>query len=241
MSLYSSSPEPSSEALRFLETNLLFDGLRGADLERVAARLNRKNYSAGVTLFHQDMPGLMLYMIAQGHVRVFGVGLTGQEHTLNTFRAGDVFGELSILDGKPRSASAITMTDTSVWLLSKADLDDLIERHTVVARSVIRTLTERVRTAANHVEAIIFQDVLGRLAYELHNLAGKHGSETAIGIRIDMPLTQSDLATIVGATRESVNKSLRVLRDSGLVLLDGAEIIVQNPSALSQIVQERGR
>ena len=189
MSLYSAHPEPNSDALAFLQTNPLFVGLRGSEVERVAARLNRKSYSAGVTLFHQDMPGLMLYMIESGHVRVFGVGLTGQEHTLNTFGPGDIFGELSILDGKRRSASAITMTETTLWLLSKMDMDDLIDRYSVVARSIIRTLTERVRTAANHVESIIFQDVLGRLAFELQNLGAKHGISSSIGTRIDMPLT----------------------------------------------------
>ncbi len=241
MSLYSFLPESRQKAISYLKNHTLFSRLQESQLEQIASCLNRRSYSSGVTLFHQDMPGLMLYMIEEGHVRVFGVGLTGQEHTLNTFGPGDIFGELSILDGKPRSASAVTMTPTIVWLLSEHDLDDIIGRYPTVARAIIETLSERVREAAQHVEAIIFQDVLGRLAFELLNLCEKHGHRQGNGLCIDMPLTQTDLATIVGATRESVNKSLSTLRARNLVEMEGTQVTVLDLKGLARIVQDRGR
>lgn len=241
MSMYSHTSRTQYDPTAFIKTIPLFANLKPNDLDEVARRVSRHVYPSGSVLFHQNTPGAMLYLIEEGSVRVFGVGLTGQEHTFNTFSAGEIFGELSILDNQPRSASAITMASTVIWLLSRPDLDVLFERCPSLARNMIVLLTERVRTAASHVEAIIFQDVQGRLAYEMLLLSAKHGTPTADGILIDMPLTQSDLATIVGATRESVNKALVYLRSKNLVQVEGTQIKVLKTDGLRRIIYERGR
>lgn len=241
MSMYSHSLRPQYDPTAFLKTISLFTNLKPQDLEEVTRRISRHTYPVGSVIFHQNTPGAMLYMIEEGSVRVFGVGLTGQEHTFNTFSAGEIFGELSILDSRPRSASAMTMSPSVIWLLSRPDLDVLFERCPPLARNMMVLLAERVRTAASHVEAIIFQDVQGRLAYELLLLAAKHGAESSTGTVIDMPLTQSDLATIVGATRESVNKALTYLRGRNLIQVDGTQIKILNSDGLRRILYERGR
>jgi CRP-like cAMP-binding protein len=133
------------------------------------------------------------------------------------------------------------MSSSTIWLLSHADLDALRERYPSLARNMIILLTQRVRTAASHVEAIIFQDVQGRLAYELLLLATIHGSPSNPGILIEVPLTQSDLATIVGATRESVNKALVYLRGRNLVKVEGTQVRVLDPDGLRRVIYERGR
>lgn len=239
--MYSQTSRAQYDPVAFIKTIALFANLKPPDLEEIARRITRHTYPTGSVLFHQNTPGTMLYMLEEGSVRVFGVGLTGQEHTFNTFSAGEIFGELAILDNQPRSASAITMTSSVIWLLSRSDLDVLFERYPSLARNMMVLLTHRVRTAASHVEAIIFQDVQGRLAYELLLLAAKHGTPSTSGILIDVPLTQSDLATIVGATRESVNKALVYLRGRNLVQVDGAQIRVLDSDGLRRIIYERGR
>lgn len=239
--MYSYTSRAQYDPIAFIKTISLFANLKPQDLEEVARRVSRHTYPAGSVIFHQNTPGAMLYMIEEGSVRVFGVGLTGQEHTFNTFSAGEIFGELSILDSQPRSASAITMTPSVIWLLSRPDLDILLERYPSLAKNMMILLTQRVRTAASHVEAIIFQDVQGRLAYELLLLSAKHGNPSNSGIVIDVPLTQTDLATIVGATRESVNKALVFLRGRNLVQVDGTQIKILNTDGLRRIIYERGR
>ena len=241
MSLYTRTARSQHDPITFLKTVPLFVELSQSDLEEVSNRITRHTYGQGVVVFHQDTPGAMLYIIEEGGVRVFGVGLTGQEHTLNTFGPGEIFGELSILDGKPRSASAVTMAPSVIWMISKTDLDVLLERCFTFSRSLIHLLAERVRTAAGHVEAIIFQDVSGRLAYELLNLANRHGKPTARGMQINTPLKQSDLATVVGATRESVNKAMGFLRARNLVQVDGVKITLLDPNGLRQVIHERSR
>ena len=182
-----------------------------------------------------------MYMIESGSVRVVSIGHTGQELTLNVLGPGDIFGELSILDGEHRSATAITLAPTVVWLLSQADLSRFMNEYSPVNQAMIQLLVDRVRLTARSLEAMTFQDVLGRLAFELLSLADRSGKPCEQGIEITIPLTQVDLATMVGATRESVNKSVSILRTRGLIDFDGTCWIVQDSDGLQQILYERGR
>jgi CRP-like cAMP-binding protein len=203
--------------------------------------MKRRSFAPGVTLYHQDMPGMMLYMIEEGSVRVYSIGRTGQELTLAIFGGGDIFGELSILDDQHHSATAVTLAATVVWLLPRTDLKDLMERYPVIAEAMIQLLVARVRSTTHQLEVITFLDVQGRLAYELLNLAERHGYQSGEVIEIHIPLTQGDLATIVGATRESVNKSMSALRAQNLVQVDGTQLTLLNPAGLRNMVHERGR
>lgn len=241
MSLYaglSSSPEDAVAMLRKIP---LFRSLDDAQLEQIAGQLIRRSYGAGVTLFHQGMPGSSIYVIEEGSVRVFAVGLTGQEHTFTTFGPENFFGELSVIDGKPRTASAITLEPSVVWLLSRDLFNRILDDYPSVCRTITEILAGRVRRSATHVEAIIFQDVLGRVAYEIFTLSERHGQVVEDGIQIEMPLTQSDLASIVGATRESVNKALATLRKRKLLEMEGTTLLVMEPDKLMDLVGSRGR
>jgi CRP/FNR family transcriptional regulator/CRP/FNR family cyclic AMP-dependent transcriptional regulator len=241
MSLYSSIPSAPPGAQEFLSSLTLFADLEPEQLEQISLRVHQRTFALGVTLFHQDMPGTMLYMIESGSVRVISIGRTGQELTLNVLGPGEIFGELSILDGQQRSATAITLAPTVVWLLSQADLREFMSEYPPVNQAMMQILVERVRSTARRLEAMTFQDVLGRLAFELLSLAERNGQPCEQGIEITIPLTQVDLASMVGATRESVNKAVSILRSKELIDVDGTRWILQNPTGIQQILYERGR
>ena len=256
MSLHSDPHNPPPGAQAFLRSLSLFAGLNDEQLSEVARHLQRRGFAAGVTLYHQDMPGIMLYMIESGRVRLFSAGRTGHEFTHNIFGPGDILGELPIIDGKHHSGTAITLLPTVVWILPRADMEDLLERHPPVMLAMTQMLAARVRLMTSHAEGMIFQDVQGRLAHEILRLAIRHGqpsppaplpSQTtgegsrAGEVEIGVPLTQVDLASMVGATRESVNKAMTALRAQNLVRVDGTRLIVVDPAGLQQMVQERGR
>jgi CRP/FNR family transcriptional regulator, cyclic AMP receptor protein len=195
-----------------------------------------------VILFHQDMPGSrILYMIDSGWVRIFSIGRTGQELTHTILGKGDILGEMSLLDKKNHSATAMTITQTEIWLLPGIEFEELLENYPVVSKALVAILITRLRSAINHAESLTFQDVLGRLAYEILHLADLHGKNIGEVVEIDFPLTQGDLATMVGATRESVNKALSALRSENLISLESSSIILHNLIGLKQIVFERGR
>ena len=241
MSLYSNIPSAPPGGQEFLAGLTLFADLEAQQLEQIAQRVQRRTFALGVTLFHQDMPGTMMYMIETGSVRVISIGRTGQELTLNVLGPGEIFGELSILDGQQRSATAITLVPTVVWLLSQADLNEFMSKYPPVNKAMIQILVERVRATARRLEAMTFQDVLGRLAFELLSLADRSGQPYEQGIEITIPLTQVDLASMVGATRESVNKAVSVLRSKELINVDGTRWFLQDPAGIQQILYERGR
>lgn len=241
MSLYSNLPNPSKDAESFLRSSTLFGTLGDEVISQIAPRLQRRSFASEVTLYHQDMPGMMLYMIEKGCVRVYSLGRTGQELTLNICGPGDILGELSSLDRKPHSATAITLTPTVVWLITQNDLEDLIHHYPAIAAAMIQILVARVRSTTNQIESLTFQDVQGRLAFELLRLAEKHGQKNKTFTEINVPLTQGDLATIVGAARESVNKAISHLRSLNLIAIDGTSLTILDPEGLGQVIHDRGR
>jgi CRP/FNR family transcriptional regulator, cyclic AMP receptor protein len=241
MSLYSGIPDlpPGSEA--YLQSLPLFKGLTKEQVCQIAQHMRRRTFASGVVLFHQDMPGLTLYLVEEGWVRIYSIGQSGQELTHNIFGSGDFFGELSLLDQKHHSATAVTLAPTVVWLLPRADLNDCMERYPSVNRAMMHLLVSRMRSIINHSEAMTFQDVQGRLAYELLYLAERYGEEEDGQIQIKIPLTQGDLATMVGATRETVNKALAALRSRDLVKVNGSHFGIGDLEGLRKILFERGR
>jgi CRP-like cAMP-binding protein len=116
-----------------------------------------------------------------------------------------------------------------------------MSKYPPVNQAMLKILVERVRTTARRLEAMTFQDVLGRLAFELLSLAERSGQPCEVGIEITIPLTQVDLATMVGATRESVNKAVSILRSKELIDADGTRWFLQDPAGMQQILYERGR
>jgi CRP-like cAMP-binding protein len=219
----------------------LFAGLDDEQMNEISARLRRRSFAPGVTLFHQDMPGSSVYLIEKGRVRVFILGRTGIEISLNVVGPGDILGELALLDNKAHSATALTLEPCVVWILARSDMEEFLERYPAIAQALLRILTARVRGSTHLIEALAFQDVQGRLAYRLLFLAERHGRQSPEGIEIAVPLTQGELATMVGATRESVNKALTVLRSSDLIRIEGARLTVTNREGLQQMIIDRGR
>jgi len=242
MTLYSGtlSFTPGAEALvgRFP----FFAEVPPQQISRIVTHIQPRSFAPGVILFHQDMPcSGILYMIFSGWVRVYSIGRTGQELTHTILGQGEILGEMSLLDHKNHSATALTITKTEVWLLPGVDFEEMLERYPPVSKALTAVLVQRLRSAIHHAESLAFQDVLGRLAYEILSLADRHGKMVGDCVEINFPLTQGELATMVGATRESVNKAFSALRVKNLVSFESASIIVLNLSGLKRVVYERGR
>jgi CRP-like cAMP-binding protein len=194
-----------------------------------------------MTLFHQDMPGMTLYIIAEGYVRLYSIGQTGQEFTYYIYGPTEIFGELSLMDNGYHAATCITMMPTKIWLLSKDHLFDILQKYPAVNLRLMGIIASRVRSTTRKAEAMAFQDVQGRLAYEILNLEKMNGQRTDEGILIGIPLNQNDLASMVGATRESVNKALSTFRSQNLIKITGTGVLITDEAGLEKLLMERGR
>ena len=223
-----------AESLRrvTLFASLSDDQLR--DLARVA---RRHRYDRDEVIFYQDDPGDSLYIILTGQVKVSVSSADGQEAILVIMEQGESFGEFALLDDQPRSATIETTQPTEVLALRKDDFHRLLRQHPEMAIQLLRVMTKRLRDTDQLVQDAAFLDVAERLAKKLLQLMEAHGRKTDRGCEIDLHLTQQDLAAMIGATRESVNKQLGAFRDRGILAVDRQRITILQPAALRARVE----
>lgn len=203
----------------------LFSGLSEAELDLLADATSRRAFARGMIIFHKDSPGQTLYIIESGKVRIFILSESGQEISINVYGPGEVFGEMALLDSLPRSAGAVVLEDAVTLTLHRDDFLRLIREHPEMAMSIMKVLSRRVRYVTMYAESLAFLDVFGRVAAKLVELADRYGVEGE-GVEIALRLTQGELASWIGASRESVNKVLGAFRDQGLIDLEGQRITI---------------
>lgn len=222
------------EESRFLMGVQIFAGLGTAELSALSRRLRRCFFYKGETLFTKGQHGSEMYLIKSGLVRVFSADEHGQEISLALLSAGDFLGEMAVLDDQPRSASAVAMEDTEVLSLSRQDFKSELAANPQIANEVIRALVRRLRQADELVEGLSFLDVYGRVARKLLELASSHGKTTPDGVSIEIGLTQRDLASLVGATRETVNRAIAHYQEMGLIAVQREHITIVKPEGLKK-------
>lgn len=211
----------------------LFGGLGQGSLEVIARNLRTRRFRRGEVLFHEGDPGEALFIVAAGAVKVVVPSDEGDEAILATLRRGDFFGELALLDGAPRSASAIALEATETLALPRDQFSALVGSEPAIRDALLASLAGELRRLTTHVAELHFLDLTGRLAARLVRLAQEHGIRQPDGsVRLDAPLTQGDLASMIGATRQSVNKVLGEFVEEGLLRLDRDTIVVPDVEAL---------
>lgn len=218
--------------VNFFKRVPLLANLSQAELESLARDFAPRRFRQGETIFQQGDAGQALYLIESGQVRIYVQSEEGQETSVIVYGPGDLFGELAVIDEGPRSASAIAMEDTVVHLLSRDRLREHMRRSPQLALDFLTALSVRVRYSTQQVGNLTLLAISGRLARKLLELAQLHGEVEPDGVRIDLALTQSDLASLVGTTRESVNKALGTFRRQGLVRMQRGHIVIVDADAL---------
>jgi CRP-like cAMP-binding protein len=213
----------------------LFAGLDPGALQAIARTLKVRRFRRGEVLFHEGDPGDALFIVASGGVKVVVPSEEGGEAILATLRRGDFLGELALLDGAPRSASAIALEATDMLALPRDQFRALANTQPAIRDALLEAMARELRRLTTHVAELHFLDLTGRLAARLTRLASEHGEQLPNGsIRLDARLTQSDLAAMIGATRQSVNKLLGEFEEEGLLRLERDTIVVPDVQALSR-------
>ena len=212
-----------------------FGGLEPAALDRLAATMRARRFRRGEVIFHIGDPGDALLVIVSGEVKISLPSETGDEAILATLRPGDVFGELALLDGAPRSASATALGPTETVVLPRDRFRELIATEAGVRDALLASIAGELRRLTRHVEELHFLDITGRLAAQLVRLTEEGGTPTDDGaVRLRTNLTQADLAAMVGCTRQSVNKLLGQFTDDGLLRLERDAIVITDLPGLQR-------
>ncbi|MGD9092376.1 MAG: Crp/Fnr family transcriptional regulator [Anaerolineales bacterium] len=214
----------------------LFSRLSDSELESLANNLHMRTFAKGMVIFHEGSLGQNLYMIDSGKVRIFFLSESGQEVTLNFYGAGECFGELSLLDGLPRSAGAMAIEKTVTYTLHRDDFHSNLEAYPNLALSILQELSRRLRYTSHYAASLALMDVYGRVAAKLLELADRYGMQDE-PIAIKLHLTQTELATWVATSRESINKVLRGFRDQGFIQIEGGTIKILNKRELEKLAR----
>jgi CRP/FNR family cyclic AMP-dependent transcriptional regulator len=225
--------ETENETLYFKQVSL-FAELADEDIRGLMTAARRRAYRSGEVIFHREDPGQVLYVVKEGKVKICLTSPEGQEITLAVFGKGECFGELTILDGLPRSADAVALEKVECYTLQRSDFHRAIIQNPKIAIQVLESISKRLRTTDQMVEDLIFLDVYGRVAKKLLELADTHGTKVADGIRIDVRLTQQELASMVGASRESVNKVMGYFTDKNFISTDKHRITLHRITDLKR-------
>ena len=214
----------------------LFAGLDATGLASLTRGMRVRRFRRGETIFHVGDPGDALFIVMAGTIKITLPADTGDEAILATLRPGDFFGELALLDGAPRSATAVAIEPTETYILARERFRELISSEPIMREALLATLAAEVRRLTHHVEELHFLDITGRLASRLARLAGESGAaKLADGsIRLLGPLTQGDLAAMIGCTRQSVNKLLGMFSDDRLIRLERDRIVILDLDGLAR-------
>ncbi|WP_051388585.1 Crp/Fnr family transcriptional regulator [Hyphomicrobium nitrativorans] len=196
----------------------LFGALEEADRKAVAQEMREASFGSGQSIFARGDEGRDIYLVTTGRVRLSVLTAEGRELSFAHAEPGHVFGEIAVLDGGVRTADATAVTKVSASTLSKGALMRLINERAIVREAVIRFLCRRVREADHQLEGIALYPIEVRLArFFLATARQKGDAETGAKVIIDLPISQSELALLIGASRPKVNAALALLEDGGAI------------------------
>lgn len=224
-----------------LAEHFLLRHLPAADLEKIGAYARIRKLKSGETVFLKGDKASSMMVVASGRVRISSNSPDGKEVTLNIINPGEVFGEIALIDGDQRTADAVAVEKTELLTLSRGDFLPYLEKNPDVSLDLLKMLCHRLRTTSEQLEDFSFLDLRRRLAKRLLLLAEQHGRESGEikgELVIDMHLTQSDLGAMTGATREAVNKQLRIWENEGLIKLGRASVTLLGRAGLEAVSRE---
>lgn len=208
--------------MKYLDRVDLFEGLTDEHAELLMERSRVRTFAANTIVVSEGDEGNSLFVVQSGALKAFLTDNAGREVTLSLLDPGDYFGELALLDEAPRSASVAAVTKSEVLQIPRTAFLALIEVHPACMQIVVRNLVRRIRTLTESVRSLALVDVFGRISRVFNSLAVEKDGV----MQIDRRLTQQDLANMVGASREMVNRILRDLVSGGYVELEQHRIII---------------
>jgi len=204
----------------------LFEVLKDEDLEAIARVTITRSYDKDQGIILAEEEGDALFIIASGQVKVSIVSENGREMILSLLGEGAIFGELSLLDGKPRSANVVATQDTALYMVRRADFLQLVYKVPQIAIGLLAELAARLRKTDRKIEGLALLDVTSRISETLLQLAEEQGSQTEFGVTLSARPTHQQLANMSGTTRETVSRVLKRLENQGYISTEGRSITI---------------
>lgn len=209
--------EPTREA-QLLKNIPLFSELDDDDLQRIADLMVTKRYRKNNLIIFEEDLGRNMFIIKSGRVKISGISNEGGEAIFSILGEGEFFGELSIIDGLPRSATVTSMDDVELWVLNRGDFLEMLQKYPQIAITLLKELARRIRRSDLQIKSLSLKDARGRVGATLVRLAEDigiiRGGKVVIG---ELPL-QRDLANIAGTSRETISRVIKKFEDEGILV-----------------------
>jgi CRP/FNR family transcriptional regulator/CRP/FNR family cyclic AMP-dependent transcriptional regulator len=209
-------------------------------LEQVGERERRaimeagrvRRFKTGEALFHEGDPGHSVYFLRAGQVKIVQIAPDGAETILHYCGSGECVGEMALMDGQPRSATAVALEPVETLALRREDFLEFLARHPSVALAMLHRVIGIVRRLNDEMQTMLSLDATGRIARKLLELAEQHGQSTPRGLDVGVRISQDQLAQMVGAARSTVNKQLGWFQEHGILTLERERIYIHQPEQL---------
>jgi CRP/FNR family cyclic AMP-dependent transcriptional regulator len=212
----------------------LFTALDVDGAAALRSSLVERNVFKGTVLFSEGEPGDQMFVIVEGKVKLGQTSTDGRESLLAVLGPGEMFGELSLFDPGPRTSTATALTDATVVALGHEQLRPWLTGRPEVAAALLQALARRLRRTNEAMADLVFSDVPGRVAKALTDLGDKFGEPTVEGLMVTHDMTQEELAQLVGASRETVNKALADFAQRGWIRLESRQVLIIDRERLSR-------
>ncbi|MDR6754999.1 CRP-like cAMP-binding protein [Mycoplana sp. BE70] len=207
-----------SRSTAFWRSFPIFEGFSKETIADVAGIASYRKWNAGNVLFQRGDEGSYLIVVVSGRIKISLITPQGKELTLRHLEAGSIFGEMAILDGQPRSADATAMTVAEGYIISKRDFLEVLERNPKAYQAIIHYLCTKLRETTEQLETIALYDLDARVArFFLATLRQIHGNELPESANLQLWLSQTEIASIVGASRPKINRSILTLEEAGAI------------------------
>ncbi len=224
----------SSSKLSVLRKHPIFCDLEPEALDQLCRYAKHVTFKRGALIASKGDPGNNLFAVISGTVKISISSPDGRNAILNLIGPGEIFGEIAVLDGAPRSADATANTNCEIFIIDRRDFLPFVRSQPALAMKFIELLCARLRWTSDQVEQVILQDLPGRLASALIGLAEKRKLEPESRT---IAITQQEISEMVGMTRESINKQLRVWAARSWVRLEHGAIVVLDAAALRDLAE----
>jgi len=230
------SQQVMTQRRKIFERHFLLEKLSASEIDELIRYSHIKRYRAGREIFAKGSPGQSVMAVLRGSVKISSLSDSGREIVFTIFNAGEIFGEIAMLDGEERSADATALTDCELLVLNRRDLLPVLENRADLCMILLKVLCRKLRRTTEQVEDVTFRDLESRVAKALVQLVESVSLRGIHSPSVELHLSQRELGNMVGRSRESVNKHLQIWHRQGLIDLSKAAIMILDLEAIKRLM-----